>query len=101
MAKNKPMPDVRLSGQPLKEALAQGSETLPSMKPVGQTRVQAAPKPVARANKSLSLPVYVWEALKKHAYETGDSQNVIVMKGLRALGIHIEESDLVDGRSRK
>ena len=101
MAKTKPMPDVRIGGQALKEALDKGSDALPSMKPVGQPRAGSAPKPVARANKSLSLPVYVWEALKKHAYETGDSQNVIVMKGLRALGIHIEESDLVDGRSRK
>lgn len=101
MAKNKGMPDVRFTGQALKEALDKGGETLPSMKPVGETRAKSAPKPVARANKSLSLPVYVWEALKKHAYESGDSQNVTVMKGLRALGIHIEESDLIDGRSRK
>lgn len=101
MAKSKAMPDVRITGQALKEALDKGGETLPSMKPVSETRAKAAPKPVSRANKSLSLPVYVWEALKKHAYETGDSQNVIVMKGLRALGIHIEETDLVDGRSRK
>lgn len=102
MAKSKGMPDVRIGGSRLKAALDEGAAQLPSMKPAAAVRPLAvAPKQVERANKSLSLPVYVWEALKKRSHETGDPQNVVVMKGLRALGIEIQETDLVDGRLRK
>ncbi len=102
MSDRNDMPQVRLGGIALKQALDQGDGSLPSVK---STEYSATARPsrrsVPRATKSLSLPVYVWEALKKFAYETDDSQNVVVMKGLQALGIAIEETDLVDGRSRK
>ena len=47
------------------------------------------------------MPLYVWELLREEGFKTRQTQNVIIMKGLKAMGLPIAEEDLVDCRGQR
>ncbi len=51
-----------------------------------------------RRSSSVSLPHYVWELIRDESYRSRDPQNVVILRGLKALGLEIREDDLVDLR---
>lgn len=61
-------------------------------------------KPAAgseRRSSAVSLPDYVWELLRVEAFERREPGNVIIMRGLKALGLDIREEDLIDPRKTR
>lgn len=106
----------------LNEALMKGSKDLPSLSrpkpqadepaPVQPAAIAQAPKvsrPAksdvdfsrARKTKSLMLPQYVWDWFKAEERRTGEPQNSVVLRTLKAGGAPVREEDLGDQRMKK
>lgn len=51
-----------------------------------------------RRNSSVSMPDYVWDLLRDEGYISREPQNVVIMRGLKAIGLLIDEEDLIDPR---
>lgn len=80
----------------MEKAFGSAPALLPTLTPAAK---EAAPKP--RRNSSISMPLYVWELLREEGFKTRQTQNVIIMKGLKAMGLPIAEEDLVDCRGQR
>jgi hypothetical protein len=74
-------------------AFEDADKKLPNISPL-QTRSPDAD----RRSSSVSLPHYVWELIRDESYVSRDPQNVVILRGLKALGLNIREEDLVDLR---
>lgn len=78
----------------VEKRLSGGGRGLPNISPV-ETR-----DPVKeRRNSSVSLPVYVWDLLRDEAYRAREPQNVVILRALKAIGLAVDEADLVDPRT--
>lgn len=73
--------------------LSGGGRALPNISPV-ETRAPAK----ERRNKSMSLPLYVWDQLRDEAYRKREPQNAVILRGLKAIGLDVAEDDLIDPR---
>jgi hypothetical protein len=94
----KNLPDVSnesRNGDEIKKRLQEGAKDFASLK------VEKKPEGKARKKSSLSMPEYVWDLLWEATKENREPQGVIVMRGLKALGFDIDESDLVDARKTR
>jgi hypothetical protein len=95
MTRRKKLTDI--DADALQRALSPAAQKLVSTKATAERD-----KPMERAPrsaKSLLLPDYVWQQLRRHYGETGRPMNVQVMEALRAVGFEIKEEDLIDGRT--
>lgn len=88
------MSDDRFSA--IEEKLNRATTQLPTISPA------LIPNPLKeRRNSSLSMPVYVWDALADAAHHAREPQNIFVMKALKMAGLPIEEEDLIDPRKTR
>ncbi len=44
------------------------------------------------------MPHYVWDLLRDEAYRSREPQNIVILRGLKAIGLAIEPEDLIDPR---
>ena len=77
----------------MEEKLNNSATPLPNISPV---KVRNPNK--RRRNSSISMPGYVWDLLYDKAHDNREPQNIVVMKALKAMGLPIDESDLIDPR---
>lgn len=80
----------------IEEKLNRSNTQLPTISPA------PIPNPLKeRRISSLSMPVYVWDALADAAHNAREPQNIFVMKALKMAGLSIEEEDLIDPRKTR
>lgn len=75
------------------EAFDRAPKKLPTISPAKQLDPNKA-----RRNSSVSMPEYVWELLREEGFKSKEPQNIVIMRGLKAIGLAIDEEDLVDPR---
>lgn len=83
------------NAEEIKKRLSEGAKEFPSLK------VEKKETTKKRKKSSLSMPEYVWDLLWEATKENREPQGVIVMRGLKALGLDIDEADLVDARKTR
>jgi hypothetical protein len=74
-------------------AFGKAPTSLPTISPALR---QETVKP--RRNSSVSMPDYVWELLREEGFRSKEPQNVVIMRGLKAIGLAIDDADLIDPR---
>ena len=76
------------------KALEKGSKKkLPNISPAPEKD-----ESLERRNSSVSLPEYVWDLLREEGFKNREPQNIVIMRGLKKLGLPIRDEDLIDPR---
>lgn len=96
MSKNQMLDEIEIPEDKFANAekkLEGGSKSLPNISPAVEKKPEDE-----RRNSSVSLPEYVWELLRKEGFDRKEPQNVVILRGLKALGLPIKDIDLIDPR---